>query len=234
MTDTPIPPNPDDEPTVEELAAASSIRPLDGLPSNWTVKGNPSHPGFLTPSISALSPNDQTIVRQRAGSADPEAVQKALLGFLQEKRAEARVLTGAGEGATEAERTALEQMGTMRQLSREAERIEAELADVVEYRNEIIDGQPTPVPVYRYNREGRTAREARLNEIKHEMALVAGIEGERDLERAVRSDVMRTRELNRQFAERAEAKALGEKMLRDERVKAQAETYAKHRRHTLN
>lgn len=37
-TDAPLP---DDEPTPEELRAAGTMRPLEALPSNWTIKGNP-------------------------------------------------------------------------------------------------------------------------------------------------------------------------------------------------
>ncbi|MBB6123247.1 hypothetical protein [Sphingobium subterraneum] len=230
MTDTPHT-DPAAEPTAEELAAASYIRPLEELPSNWTVKGDPK---ILTPSISALSPDDQKVVMERAGSADPEAVHAALITVLREKSVDARLLCGAGEGTTALERTALEQMSNLRQLAKEADRIDAELADVVEHRTEYVDGRPVAVPVYRYNRDARTAREARLDEIRHNMVLIAGIEGQKDLDDAARADVRHARNVRQQLAEREEAKALGEKILRDERIKAQAETYAKHHRQTIN
>jgi hypothetical protein len=228
MTDTTTLPH--DEPTAEELAAVSTIRPLEDLPSNWTVKGDPK---VLAPTLSALSPSDQQTVRQRAASAEPEAINRALVDFLREKRVEVRLLTGAGEGTTAVERAALSQMASLRDMSTEVARIETELADVVSHRTEYKDGKPVAVPVYRLTGRARSAREARLDEIKHSMALVAGIEGEAEMREAARKDALRMRELRLQVAEREEVKALGEQMLRDERIKAQAETYASFRRHNL-
>lgn len=230
MTEVTTAPAPDDEPTPEEFAAASHIRPLEDLPSNWTVKGNPT---ILAPTLAALSPDQQAVVLERAGSADPKALDDALRTFLREKSAEARLLTGAGEGATEAERTALDQVSTLRTLSNDAARLEAELADVVEHRTEYQEGKPVAVPVYRHNGDGRTAREASLREVQYRMTLVAGVEGDKELQEAVRRDALRTREINRQLEERAAMKALGEQTLRDERIRAGAENYAQHRRQTL-
>ena len=54
-------PLPSDDFTPEELAEASRIRPLEAIPSNWTVKGERTATIF-TPSVEALSPDDRKVV----------------------------------------------------------------------------------------------------------------------------------------------------------------------------
>jgi hypothetical protein len=225
-------PTPIDEPTAAELAAAGTIRPLDQIPSPWTVKGNP--PIISQPSLDALSPADQQAVLERAGSSDPTALQKALLGFLQDRQSELRIRCGPGEGASETERVALCQVNRTRLLTEEAKKIEAELEDVISHRTEYDEvGKPHAVPVYRAQGSTRTALMARLDQINHEMLQVAGIDGQAELERATRADAMAARELRRQSEENTEAKRRAEEMLREERINERARTYAKHQRHVI-
>jgi hypothetical protein len=81
-------PLPTDEPTNAELAAAATIRPLEQLPSPCVVKGDPKH--FSQPTLKALSPADQQVVLQRAAGTSETAINAALVGFLQERRASAK------------------------------------------------------------------------------------------------------------------------------------------------
>lgn len=228
MSDTPnTPPSSDEEPTAEEVAAAGVMRPLEELPSPWTVKGRPKM--IEKPTLSALSPEDRKIVIERAaGSNDPEALNAALQGFLRERSAEFRLKAGAGEGATATEREALSQMNQLRLLSDEHTRIEAELAEVREHRTEYgDDGNPVPVPVYAVQGSGRSAREARMEAIRHEMALIAGVEGEAALQRAARADALRIREFQAAIAERNEIKRRAQDMVREDRINEAARAKAR-------
>jgi hypothetical protein len=228
MNDTPnTPASPDKEPTAAEIKAAGAIRSLDQLPSPWTVKGEPTVL-IKQPTLEAFSPSDQQTIRQRAGSNDPKAINAALHSFLRERSHEARIRCGPGEGASETEREAADQVNQLRLLTEEFKRIEAELEEVVEHRTVYDElGKPTPVPVYRRNGDQRTALLARKDQIGHEMALVAGIEGEAALNRAARSDALRIRKLKADVADQQEIKRRAHELVREERLNEAARAQAK-------
>lgn len=229
MTDSipDTPPSPDEEPTAEEIAAAGAMRPLGELPSPWTVKGNP--PIISEPTLAALSPEDrQTVIQRASGSNHPDALNDALQGFLRERSAEFRLMAGAGEGATHTEREALSQLNQLRLLGAERDRIQAELTEVREHRTETDErGNPVAVPVHALQGSARAAREARLHEINHQAALIAGVEGEAALKQAARSDAIRTRELKAALFEREEIERRAREMVREDRINAAARTKAK-------
>lgn len=219
-------PLPSDEPTVAELAAAGAIRPLDQLPSPWTVKGEPAI--LSQPTLDALSGADQKVVLERAGSNHPDAISKALDGFLRERQREFRIRCGPGEGATATEREALDQMNQLRLLTEEAHRIKAELVDVREHRTEYDEnGQPKPVPVYTIQGSLRSAKQSRLEEIGEYWALIAGVQGEAALARATREDALRARALAAQADDLREIERRAQEMVREERLNAAASQKAK-------
>jgi hypothetical protein len=190
------------------------------------VKGEPSV--ISAPTLEALSPADQQTVIQKAGSTDPTAVGRALNAFLRERREEVLIRCGPGEGATETEREALDQTNQLRLLSEEHDRIATELADVREHRTEYdANGNPVPVPVYVLQGSLRSSRQARLDEIKETMALVAGIQGEAALERAARADARRIRKLQSEVAEAREIERRAHEMAREKRINEAAANKAK-------
>jgi hypothetical protein len=215
-----------DEPTAAEIAAAGVIRPLDALPSPWIVKGEPRI--LSQPTLEALSPADQKVVMERAGSSNPEAISNALNGFLRDRQRDLRIRCGAGEGATATEAEALDQLNQVRLLTEEIDRIETELADVREHRTEYdAEGRPVAVPVYAVQGSLRSAKQHRLSEISGQLALISGVEGEAALNAAARKDALRARELAEQTADRAEIKRRAEQMVREKRLDAAARTHAK-------
>jgi hypothetical protein len=223
-SDTPI--SPDEEPTAEELAEASAIRPLEDLPSAWTVKGSPRM--LEEPTLKALAPEDQQTVREAAGSNDPEAVKAALFSFLREKQTHARILYGAGEGASAAEREALNQMNQLRLHGEEYRRLEAELAAVGEARVETdANGDQFVVPVPKLQGSQRTWREARMREIGQAMSLLAGIEGEAGMERAAREEALKRRKVRAQIEERRAITRRAHEIASERRITKAAEAKAK-------
>lgn len=220
-------PLPSAEFTPEELAEASAMRPLEAVPSNWTVKGDPAFTKF-TPKIDALAPADQKAVREIAGpNATEERLQSALMSVLQNKRIEARIIAGSGPDATEPEREALAQLGQMRELVREHGKLQAELGEVVRYENSTdADGNPIGIPVYRYQGEAQARRTHRMAEIVNAITDLEGDRGAKAMDEAVRREAAKRRELRTQVEEAAEVERLAEAMVRDERVNARAKTRA--------
>ena len=227
MSDTPtIPVSPDEEPTVEELAAAATMRPLDQLPSPWVVKGDPAV--LSAPTLEALSPADRQAVMNRAGTNDPKAINAALNGFLRERQQDVRIRCGPGEGATATEREALDQMNQLRLMTEEFHRLETELAEVSEHRTEYdASGNAVPVPVYVLQGDLRSARQARMDQIGEQMTLVAGIQGEAELKRAARVDALRIRKARSDVSDLREIERRAQEMVREERLNEAAKTKAK-------
>lgn len=220
-------PLPSAEFTPEELAEASAMRPLEAVPSNWTVKGEPAFIQF-TPSVEALAPADQKTVRELAGpNATDDQLQSALMGFLQNKRIEARIIAGAGPDATEPEREALEQLGQMRELACEHEKLAAELGEVLRYDTVVgPDGKTEAVPVYRLQGEAVTMRTHRMAEIAQAVTDLEGERGKRAMDEAVRREAANRREQRTRLEEAAEVERRAEAMVREERVEARAKTRA--------
>lgn len=221
-------PLPSDDFTPEELAEAGQIRPLDEVPSNWTVKGEPTA-AILTPSIDALNPEDRKEVYELAGAgADEGAVNAALMTVLRKKAGEARLLTGAGEGATAVEHVALEHARRDLSLSTEYARIEAELQEVSRYDvSTDFDGNTTALPVLRYEGDARKWREERLDAITRERRAIHGAEGTKEIEEATRVEAAHRRNIKAQAAEAKEIERRAEAMVREDRISARAATRAR-------
>ena len=213
----PTAPLPTDEPTDAELAAASTIRPLDQLPSPVVVVGDP--PVLSQLSLKALSLADQKIVMDRANGTSEGAINAALFGFLRERRNATLIKCGAGEGATETEREALCQMNQLRLMTEEYNRIVGELDEVSEHRTEYdAEGNATPVPVYVHQGDSRSARNHRLTEIKSQMAQLHGRESEVALREAARKEALKTRQINQQLEDGREIERRAHELARDERI----------------
>lgn len=232
VSNTPLP---SDDLTSAEIAEASRIRPLNEIPSNWTVKGEPTARIF-TPSIEALNPVDRKAVQERAGAgADEAKLQLTLISFLQEKRGEARILAGAGPDATEVEQEALSQLQQLRTLSREFDRVTGELAEVARYDSGWdAEGNPIAVPILRYDGQARDNRQHRLAEIVQAIDRIEGAEGAKALEEAAKREAMHRRSIAAQKQEAVDIERLAETMVRDERINARAATRARMLRNSDN
>ncbi len=228
-------PLPSDDLTSAEIAEASRIRPLEEIPSNWTVKGEPTARMF-TPSIEALNPEHRKVVQDRAGAgADAAKVQSTLISFLQEQRGQARILAGAGAGATEVEQEALSQLKQVNDLSREFDRITNELSDVARYdRGRDADGNPIAVPVLRYEGRARDNRQYRMAEIVQAIDRIQGEEGSKALEEAAKREALQRKALRGQVEDAAEIQRRAETMVREERISARATTRARMLRNSDN
>jgi ERCC4-related helicase len=113
-------------------------------------------------------------------------------------------------------------------MTEEYNRLDTELADVSEHRTEYdANGNAVPVPVYVHQGTGRTAREHRMGEIKHQMALLAGVEGEAAMKRAARKDVLKAREITRQLTDSREIERRAHELAREDRINEAARTKAK-------
>lgn len=232
MTDTTTT-APDDEPTAAEMAAFNSFDPVNDVPSPVQVTGDAR--AFFDrigaePTLQALNPELRHAAEARLAGLPwtPEAERAAVLAVLRDNSREFRIKAGAGEGATETQRTMLQQANQIRQLAGEYERIKTLLAEVREFRNEVDDtGKPTPVPVYVSEGDSRRALEARLDEVGREMALIAGIQGDRELKEANRADALQARKTRQQIADHREASRRAAKMAREDHINRMARTKAK-------
>lgn len=229
MTNTPtnpVPADTDNEPTAAEMDAFNRFAEAD-IPSNVSIVGDPLA-RVSEPTMAALSPEDQQTVRERARSSDPDAISRALYGFLQEKRRETLIKIGAGEGATETQRTMLEQANTVRLLKQSIDRIEERLAEIAGHGTVTDeDGTTRAVPIYSVQGDQRTAHEAEKERLLYQMALIAGVQGDRELREANRKDALKARETQAQLAEHREIARRARQVASEDRINRAAEQRAK-------
>lgn len=230
MTNTPLDTS-SDEPTAEEMDAFNNFSPLD-IPSPVQVIGQPRI--ATEPTLASFSPQQQQEILARAGGSSPEEISAAIQPYLLEKRRELLIKGGAGEGATETQRTMLEQANRVRLLNEGIQRIDAELGAVL--RHDTVtgeDGTVRAVPVYQHQGDARTAREAERDRLAHEMVLIAGLQGVRELTEANRRDAIRARDMTAQVEEQREITRRADQLAREERINRAAEQRAKFRRDNL-
>lgn len=228
MTDnTATPAAPSDEPTQAEMDAFNRFDPIHDIPSPIQLVGNVKLTS--TPTMASFSPEQQVQIRERMGNNHSEASTSAAIhSFLLDQRRNLLIKGGAGEGATQTQRTMLEQARRVGDLNDEIARIDAALNEVV--RHDTVtdpDGTVRAVPVYQKQGEARRGFEARKIELAREMALIAGVQGDKELKDANRADALNVRAARQQIDEFQEAEALAKKIARDGRVQRMAETKAR-------
>lgn len=104
-----------------------------------------------------------------------------------------KVLAGPGKDANEYERESFGIMREIYDLECEAERIEAELAEVVGLRTDYDDeGNVIPVPVYRFAPETREGRKSALQDVRYR---ITQIEREAPARRAAAAKKVQARAL---------------------------------------
>jgi hypothetical protein len=188
------------------------------------------------PTLSGLPPEMRERVATRMANvkADHASFERQFIREeLDANSYRLKVLAGPGKDANEYERECFGIMREVYDLECEAERIEAELAEVVDHRTEYDDdGNATPVPVYRFAPETREGRKSALQDVRYRLAQ---IEREAPARRTAAAKMMQDRITaeNEQLAVHAEAKQQADALLRKERVDRLAIAFANNRRDHL-
>lgn len=236
------------DPEDRELAEAlANFDPL-AVASPVTLTGGGSFKAPERFTLSILPAEKQTpIAAQLAGvpahlraQREHELVTEAL----KQNSIELRIKAGPGAGATPVDRERLLLAREIYDLENEEAAILTQLAEVEKWvpvydeitGRPVLDpktGQQQLTAVDRVQGDRRKGMEARVAEIRHQIALKHGIEGDRRLERALKDSVEAEKARRQELAEEQEARRMAEQINRDERVKAKAEAYAKNRRHSL-
>lgn len=234
----------DIDPEDSEIAAGIFDRDPLSLPSPVPVKGEPKLSG---PSLAGL-PDDvrQTIERELAHT--PAHLREHVQGALVQRAAEhlalkARIRSGFGDSADPYLRERAAIATEIRELSEERARHVRDIQAIRGYElvwdddgSPMLDpetGQQFALPIPTFTEETRKARLVAIADIDRRIRLLRGVEGERRLKTAMREAVAAEKAVRAQLAERADAKKLAEQMLRDERVRKQAESMVRMRRNEL-
>jgi len=218
---------PSDEPTQAEMDAFNNFDPIHDIPTSTQIVGDVRINS--APTMASFSPEQQQQIRERMGNSNSEtSANAAIHSFLLDQKRNFLIKAGAGEGATQTQRTMLEQARRVGDLSDEIKRIDTALGEVV--RHDTVtdpDGTVRAVPLYVKQGEARRGFEARKAELVHEMALIAGIQGEKELKDANRTDALNVRAARQQVEEFREAEAMAKQISRDNRVRRMAESKAR-------
>lgn len=233
----------------EDLELAERLAQFDPLavpsPVKLTGGGAFKAPERFTMSILPPDKRDGIASKLAQVPADlrSQREHELVLEALKQNSVHIRVKAGPGEGATPVERERFLIAREVYDLEKEEARIYAQLAEVErwvpvfdENGEQVIDpktGQQKVQAVELVQGDRRKAMEARAAEIRRQIALLDGFEGDRRLQRALKATVEAEKARQQQLAEEQEARRMADQINRDERIKAKAEVYAKHRRHTL-
>jgi len=231
---------PEDQHIADGILALDPFRDVPGtveLPDGWT-------PPPL--KLTALPPERQRAVADKLERIPPghRAAREAEF-VADEVRAmlpRIRVQTGLGAGASEYHREQVLIAGQYADLLRKADAIATELEEIARYETKVdpVTGEAVPVPVYAVQGERAQAYEDQRQDYLRQARLLAaddgtpGIEGRKRLATALAQSVTAAKALQQQVEEATEANKLADTMVRDERIKARAESLARMRRSDSN
>ncbi|WP_416832993.1 MAG: hypothetical protein ACMUJI_07820 [Erythrobacter sp.] len=235
---------PKDMPLAERLA---SFDPL-ATPSPVKLTGGGAFKAPERFTVEILPPDRRAKIEQELaqvpGSQRAQREHELVTEALKQNSVELRIKAGPGEGATPVERERFLLAREVYELENEELAILAELAKVekaVPVFNEIT-GEPVIDPktgqqqmklIDLIQGDRRKAMEARAAEIRRQIDLLNGFEGDRRLQRALKVTVEAEKARQQQLAEEQEARRRADEIIRNERIEAKAEAYAKNRRNTL-
>lgn len=224
---------PEDQAIVDAIGKIDPIndvpRPHE-IPEGWQVA-----PLRLT----ALPPHMQGAIAEKLRDVAPEKrmeVEDRLTAeAIRGMRADLIVKTGVGENALPYHREMVALAREYRDLEQEADRIVDSLREIARYevRRDPQTGEVKPVAVLKLQGTRRDAAEQQLQDVQRRSRLLfnddgtRAVEGQDRIRKAMSESVGLVKARNQQLADEAEARELGAKMVRDERIKAKAESYAR-------
>ena len=229
MTDTPAF-TPAPIPTEQELASFDHRT----VPSSATSLGDVK---IGEPVLAGLPPEMRQRIAEKMATvkADHAIFERQFIREeLEENSYRVKVLSGIHKEASEYERVSFGIMREIYHMEREADRISAELADVVGYsKDHDADGNPQGVPILRYQNDARRAREAALEDVRRRIRLLQGREGDQLRAEAAKVTQDRIREHNERLAEDHEVRRLAAEKQRSERIAARVDKVVQNRQHEM-
>ncbi len=234
----------------EDFELAERLSQFDPLatPSPVKLTGGGAFKAPERFTLSILPPDKQGPIAAQLAQVPAyvraEREHELVVEALKRNSIELRVKSGPGSGATPVERERFLLAREVYDLESEETRLLTQLAEVdrwvpvfdTETGAPVIDpktGQQQVKAVEVIQGDRRKAMEARVAEIRRHIGLLDGPEGDRRLQRALKASVEAEKARQQQLAEEQDARRMADEINRDQRVKAKAEVYAKHRRNTL-
>jgi hypothetical protein len=184
-------------------------------------------------TLASLPPEMRGDVERQLAHTPPskraETERELVRRRLGENSKEVRLRCGVGEGALPIHQVAAELEANHRFLSRDFDTISEQLAEVVRYdmRLDQTTGERVATPVYLFEglaREKLVQEQARLN---YRMSLLEGIEGQRQMQKALQETVALIKQRNAMVAEEAAVQAGAEKLVREQRLQKRIEARAR-------
>lgn len=223
--------DPADNAIAHSIASKDPVRDLAGP---MKITGG-SMPNLSAPTLAALPPAMRAPIEQQLAKVAPagRAAEETRLitEALVRNSASVRVAAGGGEGTDPYWREVLSQEHELGQLRARLNKIDIDLADATfETVYDEVTGKPAPRAVERIQGDRRKALEAEVLHLQAHIADLNGRGGDLRLKKALGEAVTAQKEAQRQLDEEAEAKRRGDDILKEERINARAQTYAKHRR----
>jgi hypothetical protein len=225
-----------DTPSSEDAALAAQLQNFDPIydaPSAVKVVGNVQLP---EPKITMFDQATQDRINAKLANVTPGNRDLFEREFIREEleanSRKVRLMTGLGDDATETQRATLNIANRVRLLQNDIANAQGRLDEPMVV-NDPVTGQPVPLKTKRLQGDGRTALQHQINEWNRQIALLRGVEGDREIEEATRADIKRIREQEQSLADLAEARKRADANKREERIERMADTFARNSRSNL-
>ena len=212
---------PEDEAIAAEIMG---LDPVNDVPGPATVTGRVELPKQVP--LSALPPHIAQGIRAEAANCRPESradfEAAAVAQYLRTHALEARTAIGLGDGATAYHREQVAIAGQARTLLQEWDRLAGDLQSIERWEHN-AQAPDQPIAIMRLSGTAREGALRRQAEIKYQVDLLNGIEGERRLARALRESVAEVKARREAAEDRAEIAKRVEQGEREARIAEEVE-----------
>lgn len=234
----------------EDQELASQIASFDPLsaPSPVKLTGGGAFKAPERFTVAILSPDQQAPIKAQLAAVPVEQrgqrEHQLVTAALKQNSVELRIKAGPGEGANAFQQERFQLAREIHELGVQEAAIYQQLAEVERWEpvfdeisgERVIDrntGQQMVKAVEVIRGPRRTAMEVRAKELAYQAELLQGVEGDRREQKALKEAVETHKRQQQQLADEQEARRRGDEAIREERINARAEAYAKNRRSPL-
>lgn len=234
----------EDQSIADELLSFDPVRDTRG-PVEWIGGSQKAAPDQLT--LTMLAPEQQNAVREKLRDVPQHAQAKRedqlVREALYQNSFELRIKAGPGEGANEFQKARFEIAAERYRVEKEMWQLETELAEIERWEPvfddegaKVIDPQTQQQQIRAVEKvqgDRRSAMQNRIAEIRHHIELLDGPEGEMRERKGLWKAVEAVKSQQAQLADEKEARGKAAEIVRQERIDARAEAYAKGMRSSI-
>lgn len=218
--------DPADQHIADAILAADPVTEVAGPFSGLEGKLN------VEPKLTSLPDHLRAKVERQLAmvpaSRYAESEREFVTAALKEHSLTVRTQVGVAGTALPVHKARAEVANQYRDLAKQFDHIAFKLGHVREYETVVNEkGERQPIPVYTFEGAARDALIRQQEDLNYHMNLLAGPEGQRRIQKALKESIAVYKQRDAAQAEEAEVQSLAEKLVRESRIQRRAAMRAK-------